>query len=258
MKIPLERTSMCWGVTGTLGAGKTLSAVYCIVNCLSDLWPNIHVTTNIALNLPAIADFVRVSEEELKEHITFCDWESDPYQFHPGSPRGTQGMLFRSLVVLDECAEVFDQYASAKDSHIKRFLSWLRHSSKLGQDVFLIVQSQNFLQKSLRLLVARWVLAANAEFVRLPLFKVRVPFCKGKSYLHFTDKYGNEFGEGVHFISQPFWGRFYQTAQILSAHGVPLAADLRIGKRKSVDNTVVFAVLLGFALFFCSILEALI
>ena len=244
MKIPIERTSMCWGVTGALGAGKTLSAVYCMVNVLRDNWPNAHVTTNIALNLPRLAAWLRVSEEELENHVTFVTWDSDPYSFQAGSPRGTRGDLFRSIIVLDECAEVFDQFSSAKDAKISRFLSWLRHSSKLGQDVFLIVQSQNFLNKSLRLLVARWVLAANAEYVRLPFLRIRVPFCKGKSYLRFVDRFGNEFGEGVHFLDQAFWGAFYDTAQILSTHGVPLAQARTVRERSdNLPQVVMFFML---------------
>lgn len=231
MKIPIEKTSMCWGVTGSLGAGKTLAAVYCMVNVLRENWPNAHVTTNITLNIPRLAAWLKVSEDEARSHVTFIDWETDPYTFKPGSPRGTRGPLFRSLVVLDECAEAFDQFTTAKDGKISRFLSWLRHSSKLGQDVFLIVQSQNFLNKSLRLLVARWVLAANAEYVRLPFLRVRVPFCKGKSYLRFVDRFGNEFGEGVHFLDQAYWGAFYDTSQILSTHGVPLAQSVAVRGR---------------------------
>lgn len=245
MKIPLERTSMCWGITGSLGAGKTLTAAYLMVNVLREHYPNCHITTNVELCIDEIAHWMRVKPEKIAACVTKIDWTADPFAFMQGSPRGTQGVLFRSIVCLDEVAEMFDQYTSAKDGHVGRFLSWLRHSSKMGQDVFLIVQSQAFMNKSLRLLVARWVVAHNAEHLRLPVLHCRIPFCYGKSFITFTDKYGESFGEPTHFLIQAFWGRFYATAQILSAHGVsPTVSPAIVGR--TFDGA-------GFALALCSL-----
>ena len=99
----------------------------------------------------------------------------------------------------------------------------------------------------MRLLVARWVVAHNAEHLRLPVLHCRIPFCYGKSFITFTDKYGEPFGEPTHFLIQAFWGRFYATAQILSAHGVAPAVSPAIVQR--TFDGVGFMLVMGSLLF---------
>ena len=85
----------------------------------------------------------------------------------------------RVLVILDECAEWVDQYSSAKDPRISRFWSWLRHTSKRSQDVFIVVQRREYLNKVVRILVSRWIWVNDLAVFKLPVLKCRFPFCGG-------------------------------------------------------------------------------
>ena len=115
---------------------------------------------------------------KLYHHFSFEDEDFDPFKLPTGSPRGSGGNK-RVLVIMDECAEWVDQYSSAKDPKIARFWSWLRHSSKRSQDVLLIVQRLEYLNKVIRLLISKWVIVDDLRVYRLPVIKMRMPFMGG-------------------------------------------------------------------------------
>lgn len=135
-----KQTANVYGIYGHLGGGKTLTAAELSVEFLRLGWS---VSSNIRL----------YNISDLKGKYTFIDDFStvDPWDLPCGASRGSRDS-FRSVIVIDEVAEFFDQYSSSSPL-LKRFLSWLRHSSKRGQFVFLIVQQPEFVAKSLRLLV---------------------------------------------------------------------------------------------------------
>ena len=134
-----------------------------------------------------------------------------------GAPRGSDDP-YRSVIVVDECAEFFDQYSS-NSPYLKSFLSWLRHSSKRGQFVFLIVQKPEFISKSLRLLINKWIVCDDMEQFRLPYFKCRIPFTKGYVARRIFDRYGNLLSRGFNFASKSDIGRFYDTSQSIAIQG---------------------------------------
>lgn len=134
-----------------------------------------------------------------------------------GAPRGSDNP-YRSVIVVDECAEFFDQYSS-NSPYLKQFLSWLRHSSKRGQFVFLIVQKPEFISKSLRLLINKWIVCDDMEQFRLPYFKIRIPFTRGYVARRIFDRYGNLLSRGFNFASKSDIGRFYDTSQSIALQG---------------------------------------
>lgn len=215
MILPLENTSMCWAVTGTLGSGKSLCAVATAVDCLRDR--QTVVCTNIHLDLEAVSKTCGYNVRPYVHYIDLMSPSFDPCLLPCGSPRGYRGSdRVRVLVVLDECAEFFDQYSSAKDYRIQSFLSWLRHCSKRSQDVLLIVQSKDFINKSLRTLCARFVVCTNLSLVRIPILHLR--FLPNISVAITYDRYGNRGGLPPVFLRQSRWGKYYDTAEQISTH----------------------------------------
>ena len=169
MALELERTAQLWGITGNLGGGKSLTAVWFAVRAIQQGY---FVCSNITLKETALKRFIGDYALNLYQHISFDDPNFDPFKLPCGSPRGRGGDK-RVLVILDECAEWIDQYSSAKDPRISRFWSWLRHSSKRSQDVFIIVQRPDYLNKVVRILISRWVMVADLATYRLPVLRRR-------------------------------------------------------------------------------------
>lgn len=214
MAIQLERTSQVWAITGNLGGGKSLTAVYLAVSSMARGY---FVCSNITLDLGAIEGVYGKAAASLYKHISLDDPDFDPFKLPVGSPRGSGGGK-RVLVILDECAEWVDQYSNAKDPKIQRLWSWLRHSSKRSQDVILIVQRMEYLNKVLRLLIARWVICDDLATWRMPLIKLRLPFCSGFVMERVFDRAGRLLYSPT-YVSKETWGAFYNTAECLNNDG---------------------------------------
>ena len=201
-----KRTANVYGIYGHLGGGKSLTAVELSLYYLSIGWS---VTSNIQ---------IRVSSAVADRYHFIQDFEGVDFWSLPcGAPRGSSSP-FRSVIVIDECAEFFDQYSSSSPV-LKRFLSWLRHSSKRGQFVFLIVQKPEFISKSLRLLINKWIVCDDMEQWRLPVFKVRLPFTRNYVARRLFDRYGNLLSRGFNFADKRIFGRYYNTAQSIAVEG---------------------------------------
>ncbi len=224
--ITLERTAQLWGITGNLGGGKTLSAVHFAVNAMRDGY---FVVSNVTLNIQLLTRDYGPWIKSLYLHVSLDDPMFDPFQLPCGSPRGSGGKK-RVLVVLDECAEWIDQYSSAKDPKIARLWSWLRHSSKRSQDVFIIVQRPDYLNKVVRILISRWIWVNDLAVWRLPVLKLRVPFCSGFVMRNIYDKLGNRIGP-VSLISKSRWGRYYDTAECLNSTGASYNVEYAVPAR---------------------------
>lgn len=251
MIFPLENSSMVWAITGTLGSGKSLCAVASMV---ADALSSRHcvVVTNIKLNEKAVSDYCGYDVSPYVKYIDLMAPDFEPTSLPSGTPRGYRGRdRVRVLIVLDECAEFFDQYSSARDLRIQKFLSWLRHSSKRSQDVYLIVQSKEFINKSLRLLCARFVVCTNLSNIRFPILHFR--FLPNITSVVFYDKYGNRGGLPAVFLRQARWGRFYDTAQQISSYSgfsAPVVATIPKSYSLGVRH-LVFWLLLFYAVFVC-------
>lgn len=223
--IPLEKTAQVWGICGNLGGGKTLTAVSMAYEAIRSGY---FVVSNVTLNLDVLRSEIPWCDK-LYHHIIVRNDEYDdqgnlvksedfnPFTIPSGSPRGTQGGK-RVLVILDECAEWFDQYSSLKSKSISRVMSWLRHSSKRSQDVVFIVQRREYLNKSFRILVSRWVSVDDLAIWRIPYLKMKLPFMGGFCMANIFDKTLSRIRPTV-FVSKSRFGRYYSTSECLSTFG---------------------------------------
>lgn len=241
--IHLERTAQVWAITGNLGGGKSLSAV-CMAVCA--LNSGYFVCSNITLDIAAIASAFGKSAASRYMHIDLDSPTFDPFQLPCGSPRGSGGNK-RVLVILDECAEWVDQYTSAKDPRISRLWSWIRHSSKRSQDVILVVQRVEYLNKVLRLLIARWVIVDDMAVWRMPVIRLRIPFTSNLVMQRVFDRSGRLLYSPT-YISKSFWGNFYNTAECLNSDGATYTMEYEL------DSTPLVFPVRSMFLYFASIL----
>lgn len=213
--IHLDPVPQVWGITGNLGGGKSLTATSIAVSAIKSGY---FVVSNITLNTAAIDNALDIDySSKLYKHFSFEDSDFDPFALPTGSPRGTPNGK-RVVVIMDECAEWVDQYSTAQNPKIKRFWSWLRHSSKRSQDVVLIVQRLEYLNKVLRLLISKWVIVDDMRVYRLPILKIRIPFMGGTCMQRVFDR-NRRLVQGPLFVNKSVWGRFYNTAECLNADG---------------------------------------
>lgn len=247
MAMYLERNALVWGITGNLGGGKSLTAVYYMVNALRDGY---YVISNITLDIPRLQRDIGPWVDALYMHISLDDDDIDPYKWPCGDPRGSGGRR-RVVVVLDECAEWFDQYANSKSPKIQRLWSWLRHSSKRSQDVFLIVQRPDYMHKVLRILVARWLQVNDLGVWRVPLLRMRLPFCGGLCIFTPFDRTGQRVGS-ANFLRKSLWGRYYDTAECLNSTGAAYNAVYEDKRTPSVSLIPFFLWLFSLFVLFSS------
>lgn len=208
-----KRTANVYGIYGHLGGGKSLTAVELALCFLRD---GHSVTSNIEIfHLPKNSKFTYI------EDFDGVDFWSLPC----GAPRGSSSP-FRSVIIIDECAEFFDQFSSTSPV-LRSFLSWLRHSSKRGQFVFLIVQRPEFIAKSLRLLINKWIVCVDMEQFKLPILRCRIPFTRSYVWRRVFDRYGNLISRGWNWAFKPEIGYYYNTAQSIATAGRAFNSDFK-------------------------------
>lgn len=254
--IDLEHTAQIWCVYGNLGGGKTLTSVAVAVNAMQQGY---FICTNIRLNVdlvrsvcPFVDRFymcidVRKEEYDVEGRLISSS-DFNPFTIPSGSPRGSGGNK-RVLVILDECAEWFDQYTRGTDAVIRRVMSWLRHSSKRGQDVLFIVQRLEYLQKSFRILCSRFIRVEDLRTFRIPKIRIPLPFMGNFVFAQVLDKAGNVISPPS-LISKTYYGRFYDTAQDLSSHGNSYEYELPTTDFKPPFLLLLFWLVSLFSLFF--------
>lgn len=199
------RTANVYGVYGHLGGGKTLTAVEIMVYALQR---GFRVVSNIQLRNhpnPELFQFI--------ENFEGVDFWSLPC----GAPRGSPDP-YRTCIVIDECAEFFDQYSSSSP-YLKSFMSWLRHSSKRGQLVFAIVQKPEYIAKSLRLLINKWIMCDDMRQYRMSSLRIPLPFLFGYVRRLLLDRYGNVISRGMNLADKKVIGYYYDTAQSIAVAG---------------------------------------
>lgn len=203
------RSANVYGIYGLLGGGKTLTAVEIMLFMLRK---GFTVVTNVQLvNLPE-------GDKGFGRYVFIEDFQGVDFWSLPcGAPRGSPDK-FRVCIVIDECAEFFDQYSSSSPV-LKSFLSWLRHSSKRGQLVFLIVQQPEFIAKSLRLLVNKWICCVDLAQFRLPVLRVGIPFTSHLVWRRVFDRYANLISRGFNLADKHLIGRYYDTSQSIALAG---------------------------------------
>lgn len=204
----LPPTAGVCGIFGSLGGGKSLSAVDIAVNGFINRFN--FVVSNIQLK--------NLSERQQSYYqfipdISKVEW----FKLPCGSPRGSGGNK-SVAVILDELPELLDQYSSGKEIWIKTFLSWLRHTSKRGQYVFVITQDPSFILKPVRLLCAYWIKCEDMAQYRIPIIKVKLPFCSDLISRRMYNKNGNCIDGSLNIAHKSVIGRFYDTSQGLSLY----------------------------------------
>ena len=206
--ISFPNTAAVYGIYGSLGGGKTLTAVDIALYFIRHFN---YVVTNIRLK--------NLNPREEKyylfiDDISKVEWFKVPI----GSLRGTPGRK-RVAVILDELPELLDQYTSGKDFWVKTFLSWLRMTSKNGQFVFIITQDPSFIMKPVRLLCAYWIRCEDMGEFRLPFFKFRIPFLRDFISRRVYNRDGSPVqGVSLNVARKSVVGRYYSTSQGLSLY----------------------------------------
>lgn len=239
--IALDPMPQVWGITGKLGGGKSLSAVSLAYYGFTH---GFFVVSNITLDIRALAADLGPWVKKLYRHFSFEDPKFDPFDLPCGSPRGTGGKK-RVLIIMDECAEWVDQYSNLKDPRIERFNSWMRHSSKRSQDVILIVQRLEYLNKTIRLLISKWLIVDDLKVYRLPIVKMTIPFCGGLCMQRVFDS-NKRLLQGPCFVSKSFFGRFYRSSECLNSDGASHVFEYSQPKRYEFPPIVFFCLLLFF------------
>lgn len=245
MALTLDPMPQIWGITGNLGGGKSLTAVNLAVTSMAKGY---FVCSNILLNIDAIAREYGEYVRRLYLHFDFDDPNFHPQNLPCGSPRGTRNPR-RVLVIMDECAEWVDQYTTAKDPRIKQFWSWLRHTSKQNQDVILIVQRLEYLNKVLRLLISKWLIVDDLRVWRIPVFKCRLPFMGGYVMQRVFDR-TKHLVQGPCLCSKSVWGKYYDTAQCLNTQVAEARSQYRQPVILQNFYTLLFYVLASIFVFF--------
>lgn len=222
--IPLEKTAQVWCICGDLGGGKTLTSVAMMFDALQSgrfVCSNVLLSDVLFKVLPWARSLYRhivVRDEAYDDNGNLLRREDlNPFTLPSGSPRGTVNPK-RVLVVLDECAEWFDQYTSGRDKFASRVMSWLRHTSKRNQDVVFVVQRRDYLAKNFRILVTRWVSVVDLAVWRMPVLRCRIPFMGNYCLVTVFDKSDMRI-RPPYFVSKSEFGRYYDTAQNLSNYG---------------------------------------
>lgn len=214
MALYLDPVPRVWGITGNLGGGKTLSAVSIAVYAMQRGY---YVVSNVTLNIDKIAREYGDHVYHLYQHFSFDSDTFDPFLLPTGAPRGS-GIDKRVVIILDECAEWIDQYTTIQAPKIKRFLSWLRHSSKRSQDVVLIVQRLDYLNKAIRLLISKWVICDDLLVWRIPIVKLRL-YGMGGFVMQRVFNARKQLEYGPCFCNKRRIGAFYNTAECLNSDG---------------------------------------
>lgn len=250
--IYLPPTPGVCGIFGSLGGGKSLSAVDIAINGFINHFQ--YVVSNIELkNLSERQQ----SYFQLIPDISKVDW----FKLPSGSPRGSGGTK-RVAVILDELPELLDQYSSGKEIWIKTLLSWLRHTSKRGQYVFVITQDPSFILKPVRLLCAYWLKCEDMAQFRIPVIKIRLPFFKDFVSRRLYNRDGKCLNGSLNVCRKSVIGRYYTTSQGLSLYNPTsnIPNEFKNTYQKSIENINKYRRLTLFYMFYfvCLIVFSLI
>jgi len=203
--LDLPPVAAVYGIYGSLGGGKSLTAVDVALGFIKSFN---FVCSNIKLlNLTPFQS----SYYQYLTDISNVKW----FDLPRGSARGTSGRK-RVAVILDEMPELLDQYSNGKEIWIKQFLSWLRHTSKNGQYVFIITQDPSFILKPVRLLCSYWVRCDDMANLRIPILNIKIPFFRDYVIRRIYDRDGKCITKGLNLVKKSDIGRYYQTSQGLS------------------------------------------
>lgn len=191
-------------ITGKLGAGKSLTAVWRIREYLNNGLP---VATNLDLKLWYLLGkdkkktrVIRVPDHPKIEDLKIL-----------GSANTSFDESKNGLLVLDECATWFNS-RSWNDKERQYIIDWLVHSRKLGWDVLFLVQDFSVVDKQARLMLGEHVVTCmRTDRFLIPILGKFLQFFFGLTFripkAHVaTVKYGSK--DNAHIIE---WWKFVGT-----------------------------------------------
>ncbi|MFH6893518.1 zonular occludens toxin domain-containing protein [Providencia huaxiensis] len=152
-------------VTGKLGSGKTLSAVYKIKDYLMK---GRKVATNLNISLTGMFGYYA-------KNVNLIRVPDKPSSFDLeciGRGNSTYDESLNGLLVLDECGTWFNSRSWA-DKNRQDLINWIAHARKLGWDVIFLVQNLHVVDKQSRLMFAEHVVYCRR------LDRLRLPFIHG-------------------------------------------------------------------------------
>lgn len=148
-------------VTGKLGSGKTLSAVYKIKDYLMQ---GRKVATNLNISLTGMFGYhaKNINLVRIPDKPNLMDLDAI------GKGNLSYDESLNGLLVLDECGTWFNSRSWADKSR-QELINWFAHARKLGWDILFLVQSLHVVDKQSRLMFAEHVVyCRRTDRLRVP------------------------------------------------------------------------------------------
>lgn len=218
-----------WGVTGKLGSGKTLWAVWMAEQYLRD-------GKRVAANIDFFPEhFLKVikDEDDIKLYrIPDSPTRRDLDVIGVGNDSSDESK--NGLLILDECGNILNS-RTYNDRDRKGLIEWFLHARKLGWDCIFIVQNLSLLDKQIRdALIEYKVVVKRLDRLKVPFlsslgFKISLP------QIHFANVFYGTESRAVSADKDFFRGKdlykAYSTRQMLVGEGI--GAD---GEVKAVET----------------------
>lgn len=194
-------------VTGKLGGGKTLTGVWLCVNALRI---GRVIATNIDLHVDRIAADYKLREDWLRSRIH----PADPSRLEviPHGDSRASARQRRVVCVVDEAADWFA--SDDMGGNVKSVRNWLRHTDKVGIDVYLIIQDIRLLNRAGRMLAQRNLDVLDFARVKFAWLGCNpFPWTWGYVRVREIDLVNGCAGEAF-WLRKREVGRYYETAQL--------------------------------------------
>jgi hypothetical protein len=110
----------------------------------------------------------------------------------------------------------------------------------------MIVQRPEFLVKSVRLLVNKWILCDDMAQMRIPYLRIRNPFFNDCIRRILLDRFGNVISNGSNMINKFHYGKYYDTAQSIATNGHNVNYDDSSFQGQTVSLSFFFFIIIIF------------
>ncbi|MBI2779422.1 MAG: assembly protein [Gammaproteobacteria bacterium] len=149
-----------YGITGKLGAGKTLAAVGRMRDYILQgrrIATNLDIYLEHLLPATSRCTITRIPDKPTHDDLMAIGLGND------STDETKNGAL-----ILDECASFLNSRDFA-DKDRSGFINWMLHARKRGWDVFFIVQDLGMLDKQIRdALIEHWVVCKRIDRIAIP------------------------------------------------------------------------------------------
>lgn len=214
-----------WGVTGKLGGGKTLWAVWMAVQYLRD---GKRVAANIDLYPEHFLKNIKDEKDLRLLRIPDSPTRRDLDVIGVGNESSDESQ--NGLLILDECGNILNS-RTYNDAGRKGLIEWFLHARKLGWDCIFIVQNLSLLDKQIRdALVEYKVVVKRLDRLKVPFlstlgFKISLP------QIHFANIFYGTESRSISADKDFFRGRdlykAYSTRQMLVGEGIGADGEIK-------------------------------